>query len=484
MHNCSQISNEKGAALITALLALFLFTVLGLYMILNSTTGLYISDNFESQLQATHAALAGLNHARSLIRGLAFNDLLKGPDGAFDPSAPYVNQARSFGFRNPLPLAKALSLSIYDPSGDVADIPDDGLVNTGFYEGISGKQLIPITGIGLDAPDPNNAGSILLSRYFVKVTDNNGEASEIEGDLNDSPFIDGDGIAIVRSLGVAKTIPQTTGSVTRRNSIAVFEARLKRNSTWDLGPALVVLGPSANAVFGDMCEISGDVFPGIGTIDTLPGDSIILEEIIRASAEGRGIITGGGYPEPSVKEISLLVNANPDQSLLLDARYLWEFVHNQAPRMADTLFEGSQNWEGGSTPYLGAFDCTKPPNAPGQDPQITVVNGNLRVGGGCSGSGLLIVTGNFSISDSFAFSGLVLVIGSGNLTVDGSGEGIVGGLLIANLGNFHGTMVFGIPSVSINGNSRFIAQRELVRMAIGLLPASQISFREITNSDP
>jgi hypothetical protein len=483
--NCRcRLSGENGTALIITLLALFLFTVLGLYMTLNATTGLYISDNFESRLQATYAALAGLNHARALIRGLAHDDLLKGPDGAYDPSVSYMNRARSFGFRNPLSLEKALSLDIDDPSNDVKGISDDGLINTGFCDGMHGKELIPVKGIGLSAPNPYNPGAKLLSRYFVRITDNNGESSEIEGDLNDNPFSDGDGTVILRSLGVARTIPQATGSASRLNSTAIFEVRLKRPSTWNVGPAVVILGSTVNAAFSGVCDIAGDIFPGIGTIDTMPKDIAVPEDIIRISAEGFGIISGGGYPNPSVKEISSRLNSNPDQLLLLDPKYLWDFVHNRAPKAADIFFEGSQSWMEANTPYLGSYDCSKPLNAPGQDPKITVVNGNLHVTGGFSGGGLLVVTGDFSVSGPFAYNGLVLVVGAGKLSIDGSGEGIAGGLFVASLENHRGEIVFGTPSFSISGRSRFSAQRDAVKMAIGLLPASQISFREITNSDP
>jgi hypothetical protein len=479
-----QLSGEKGTALIITLLALFLFTVFGLYMTLNATTGLCISDNFESQLQATYAALAGLNHARALLRGLAHDDLLKGPDGTHDQSTSFVNRARSFKFRNPLPLEKALSVSIDDPLNDVKGISDDGLINTGFCDGMLGKELIPITGIGIFVPDPYNPGTKLLSRYFVKITDNNGESSEIDGDLNDSPFSDGDGTVILRSLGVARTIPQTSGSATRFNSIAIFELRLKRLSTWDVGPAIVILGSTVNAAFSGVCDIAGGVFPGIGTIDTIPEDTAVPADTIRTSAEGFGIISGGGYVNPSVKEISGRLNSNTDQSLLLDPKYLWDFVHNQAPRAADTFFEGSQTWVEGNTPYLGSYDYSKPPNALGQDPKITVVKGNLHVTGGFSGGGLIVVTGDFSVSGPCAYNGLVLLVGAGKLAIDGSGEGIAGGLFVASLENYRGEIVFGTPSLSISGRSRFAAQRDAVKMAIGLLPASQVSFREITNSDP
>jgi hypothetical protein len=109
MSNPPRPPDETGVALLIALIALSLFSILGLYMTLNATTGLQISDNHESYIQATYAAHSGLNHARVLLRGLAFNDLLKGPDGAYDENPSYLEEARSFKFRNPVPLAMARS---------------------------------------------------------------------------------------------------------------------------------------------------------------------------------------------------------------------------------------------------------------------------------------------------------------------------------------------------------------------------------------
>ncbi len=484
MKNSFGLPDETGVALLVTLIALLLFSLLGFYMILNATTGLHISDNYESQLQATYAALAGLNHAGALIRGLAFDDLLKGPDGAYNTSPAYLAEAKGYGFRHPLPLTTAHALNIFDPSLDVSGISDDGLISTGFYGGTNGIALIPMTGVSQVAPDPYGSGEILTSRYFVKVADNNGDASEIAGDSDDNPFVDGDGIVIIRSMGVAKTISDVTGLIPRLNSVAVFEARFKRRSTWNPGPALVVLGAGVNASFSGAYEISGGLSPGIGTIDTSPEDGVFPDQIIREAAGVGGSITGGGQPNPSVQEISGPISSNPDQALLLDPRYLRDFIQHQAPRMADYYYDGSQYWPDGSAPYTGSYDITKPVNAPGQDPKITVVNGNLQVTGSFFGGGLLIVTGDLSCSGPYAYNGLVLVIGSGSLIADGSGQGIEGGLFLANLASIGEEIVFGTASLSISGTSRFSSNRDAVKMAIGLIPASQISFREIAGLDP
>ena len=477
-------ANEAGSAFLITLIALSLMSLLALYVSLNASTGLQISDNYETQIQATYAALAGLNHARTLIRGLALDALLQGPDGTHSIDPSYLALARTFGFRNPLSLTLAHSLNILIPDLGAAALPDDGLISTGFHGGSSGTLLIPADGIGLQSPNPYRTGLMMNSRYFVKVTDNNGEPSEIAGDPGDSPFVDGDGAVIVRSVGLAKTFLQRTGSVSRLNSVAIFEARFKRLSTFDAGPAIVVLGNIISSLFSGDYEISGDVFPGIGTIDPVPGDEIRPDQIIRAAVGVDGNITGAGEPAPSIRDISGQIRSSRDQALLLNPAYLWNFVNTRAARFADAVFHGDQYWTDGNAPYIGAYDPSRPWNAPGQDPIVTLVNGDLYWNGSLSGGGVLIVTGNLVCSGAYRYSGLVLVIGSGSLTADGSGLGIEGGTFVVRLQNQDGSIVFGIPEISVGGISRFLANRDIVRMAVSLIPVSRTGFREIAGSDP
>ncbi len=478
------ISDASGAALLITLIALSLFSLLGIYMALNATTSVHISDNYESQLQATYAAQAGLNHARVLIRRMDFDNLLQGPDGTYDGSSSYRARAKSYEFRNLLSLSMAHSLNIFDPAQDVSGIPDDGLISTGAYGAAPGTVLIPATGIVQVAPNPYGPGDIVTSRYFAKVTDNNKETSEVTGDSDDNPFIDGDGVIIVRSMGLAQTISDITGSVRRRNSVAVYEARLKRFSAFDLDVALAVQGSQVHASFDGSCEISGGSFPGIGTIDTNPSDDIFPDQIIRAAAGEGGTITGGELPNPSIQDLTGQISADSDQSALLDPQFLWDFVNQRVQRAADDVYGSDQFWSGATAPYAGHYDTENPLNAPEQDPRLIIVNGDLTISGNFSGGGLLIVTGSFAYAGPFSYNGLILVIGSGNITADGSGSGISGGLFIANLSENGGNIGFGISSLSINGNSRIVANNDAVKMALGLIPPSQISFREIAGSDP
>jgi hypothetical protein len=247
---------------------------------------------------------------------------------------------------------------------------------------------------------------------------------------------------------------------------------------------MVVVGVPARVDFGGAFEISGGDLSGIAAIDPASGAGASPEQVIRAAASGIGDISGGGESSPSIRDVTDLIRSNPDQLLLLNPGYLRDFIRNQSPRMADSFYDGNQNWMGGSAPFLGVFDPAKPLNAPEQDPKITVVNGDLSVGGNLMGGGLLIVTGRFSCSGSFLYGGTILVIGAGDLSIAGSNCEINGGIYIANLTETGEEVSFGAPGISIIGNSRISSNKNAVQMAVGLIPPSQIGFREIAGTDP
>jgi hypothetical protein len=476
---------QDGIAVLIALIALLLFSLLGLYVSLNAATEVRISDNFESLIQAKYAAQAGLNHARTLLRGLDFNDLLKGPDGSYSSSLSYISEARSTAFRNPLSWTKALSLDLDFPADDLGGMPDDGVLSTGSVNGADGTVLIPLTGFSTAGNNPLDSGRAVISRYFAKVSDNNGEARELAGDPVDNPFFDGDGTILVRSMGVAGTIRESVGSEFRRNSVVVIEARYRRRSTLDLAAALVIEGSNVEVTFqGTSLSISGGAGPGIGTIDTDITDGISPDQIILAAA-GSGSITGGGSPGPSVVDITGLMRMDPEKALLLEPGYLWNLVTNVVPQAADCVYSGDQSWSGDGAPYLGKFDVEKPTNDPSQDPRIILVDGNLSLSGEVTGGGLLLVRGDFNCGPSFTYAGLILIVGTGRADITGFNRGILGGMLVAKVQSSGGVATFGEPAVSIGGNSTIVANVSAVRMALALLPPSQISYREVTSTmDP
>jgi hypothetical protein len=419
-----------------------------------------ISDNSESMLQARFAARAGIDHARELLRGLKFDDVLQGPDLTYD--AATIGAARALTFRNLADWNTLRKLTIADPTNDLNAVGDDGLLNA------SGTTLVPKNGIAL------STGGIVTSRYFLKVTDNNTEAAETAKDPNDNPFHDGDGTIIVRSMGVAKTLVDGSGASTRRNSVAIYEARFMQGSPFsDLGSPAVVIGSNISANFsGNAFKIIGNGSgPGIGAIDTNLNDSYDPASILKAATNGKGTISGNCPPpnDNCISDITNTVINDPSRSMLRDPAWLYDFVFNQLPGMADNMITNGS---------VGGVDLGTSTN-----PKITYVQGDLNATGGITGAGLLVVTGSCDMGGSIQFDGLVLVIGQGDFWAHGMNRGIYGGLIVANLTLVNGVPAFGLSTMfDIRGNSDISTfDGSLANMGSGLIPLKQVSFREIKN---
>ncbi len=482
----TRLAGEQGIAVLIALIALSIFSLISFYLAFGAKTEVTISDNYETQTQAVFAARAGLAHARELIRGLQYNDLLMGPDGTHNSGASYLALARTFAFRNPAPWATARTLDILSPAGSLSSFPDDGLVNTGKYGGTNGTILIPLTGIAETAPNPYGAGTVTTARYFVKVSDNNGEATELAADAANNPFFDGDNIIFVRSMGISQTIGQRVAGSIRRNSVAVVEAKFRMRTTFDLDAPFVVEGPnvvpSRNNLFdGNSFDIDGGAGnPGIATIDTNTADSISLESTLEGSLTKNQVDNiSGNCPDPCITDTTGTIVPGSDQELLLNPAYLWDLVYSVIPTFADAVYQGDQHWDSTTVPYLGRYDWTKPPNDITQDPRVTYVNGNLNMQGNISGGGLLVVTGQLSGGGSCIWNGLILVIGQGNLDMSGWNLGVHGGMFVTKLINNGGTIEFGTPLITISGNSNIVIHSDSIRMGMRLIAAEQLGYREI-----
>jgi Tfp pilus assembly protein PilX len=126
----------------------------------------------------------------------------------------------------------------------------------------------------------------------------------------------------------------------------------------------------------------------------------------------------------------------------------------------------------------------------GSAPVINVVKGDLSIGGGFSGAGILLVTGTLTMSGNPNYTGIILVIGKGVFIKNGGGNGTMdGAILVANMNDSSGTPIPlgtghapGSPTINWNGGGnasinydsctinslgqsfpyRTVAQRELI----------------------
>ena len=396
---------------------------------------------------------------------------------------------------NPLTWLTARSLNILNPASSVAGLPDDGIVNTGKYGTTNGTPLIPITGIALSSPNPYGSGDIITSRYFVKVTDNNGEVTErtsegVAPGQPDDPFRDADGTIIVRSMGVAGTIRETGGAAVRANSVSVYEMRFRRSRSFSFDSPLTLQGdtivPSASSMFnGAAFDIDGGSNNyGIATIDpNLANGTPVSQVTSQLSKAQEKKVTGKGG-QPSVGDITTQLTG--DALNLLNAGYLWNFVQYEVPTFADGIYQGKQSWSGNSQPYVGFFDPSKELTEPVQDPQVTLVNGDLDIGGGVKGGGLLVVTGKLSGSGSMTWNGLIFVIGKGEVDFSGMNVSMTGGLYVVNVQpDASGVPQFGTTKFTMSGESKFAVNSDTTKMSTVIIPPRQISFRQVNSlTDP
>jgi hypothetical protein len=479
-----RLKDESGIALVLVMIALALVTLFSAYLALTGVEELRTSDISESAVQARFAARAGIEHAREVLRGLTFNNLLRGTDGTYTNTADYLNAARLTRFRNLAPWSVFRSMDLANPSSSVSNLSDDGLINDGL-----GTVLIPQTGNFFSVTNPYGNGTLTTARYFLKVTDNNGDASEIARDAANNPFIDGDGMIIIRSIGVAQSIAEGSGGSARRNSVVVYESRLQQGNPFvDLGSPMLMIGNNINVNFAGNAYLinnSGSGY-GIATIDTNPSDAYSPAALISAATlNNQGLVKGQiqgncpSSPDHCIADITADVASDPMKQNLSDPEWLYDFVYNQVPSMADYVLADGARLTAGN---IGTVE----------NPKITLVNGNCSGDGDLHGAGILVVKGDLEFGGAIRWDGLVLVIGAGNFRATGMNDGIHGGLVVAGVAmGADGHAYFTesqtrINDLDIRGNSRISTYDGLMaNSGSGLIPLRQVAFREIVGGmDP
>jgi len=103
-------------------------------------------------------------------------------------------------------------------------------------------------------------------------------------------------------------------------------------------------------------------------------------------------------------------------------------------------------------------------------PKFTFVDGDVDLGPGNNGNGLLVVTGNLTMHGNTDFKGVIFVLGGGTVNRSGGGNGVIaGGIVIAKFGATGGFLA---PTFSTNGggNSTIQYDSKAVADATTVLP--------------
>ncbi|HEY0379145.1 MAG TPA: hypothetical protein VGC87_19675 [Pyrinomonadaceae bacterium] len=99
--------------------------------------------------------------------------------------------------------------------------------------------------------------------------------------------------------------------------------------------------------------------------------------------------------------------------------------------------------------------------------QLTFVDGDVDLGAGNQGSGLLVVTGKLTTNGNTNFKGVILVLGEGSVERSGGGNGVIsGGIVVAKFDKTSGG--FGRPTFTTDGGGNSLLQYDSKAMSEAL----------------
>jgi Tfp pilus assembly protein PilX len=487
-------NQERGMALLIALLALLLVSAIGMGMMYMSTTETSINANYRDTQQAFFAMRAGLEEMRDRMRINAVSPL------TVPTVMPATAAAGSIVY-----ITNPSASETVDPTSPTNTYFDDefchetftGISYTGVTTGVpcSGSAQAPpsaaVTTVASVAPFTGTSASLKYKWVRITLKQNGTFPSALVAPI-DATHPAGSQVCwntttsnevVLSSLPSgpyidcldAKSKGQQVGPVYIITALAYTPQGSRRIGQYESASVSITPPPAALALDGP--GVPNPIFSpipnsnnyavngndGSGTPPTPPApacpSSSAVVPAIGASATGvtqidlniptnrRGNYTGTPPPSPAASTPSVV-----DETAQLTGLYANPATLNSLVAILANSADVSINC-GIGTPCSGS-----PPYGTNANPQITYVNGDLSAGA-TSGAGVLVVTGSLLISGHFSFNGLILVIGQGIMTVSGGGDGtIYGQLFIANTNSqtspYAQLAAVGQPTLSWNGGGK------------------------------
>jgi hypothetical protein len=492
----SRANPELGSALLIAIFALMLISVVGIALLVSTGTDSALAGNYRNSTGAYYAALAGLAEAKARL--LPQNHPLPGfpvPNGGSvdvhqvvyilnprageavnptDPSNPYYDREYATEFAWGL---GGVTVQTTASMSSVAGLPAQ------FYKWV---RVNPVTEAALhldvDGQGANDQSTPLFSTGMgLNRTSTGAEAFEITA------------FAVMpdKSAKILQYVAVSGASAASPNLSSAAAGPLGYPAGLTLlGSSVQYTGPGNGNFYirgQDQCG-TNTLTPAIGFANS--GDAVGSSLTnIQAGAtpssnyQGAPAQAPGPPPVPSNQSIADVTNWIQPSWLTpsgLDA------VVQDITRSADVVINGNAS---GSTISSQAASMSA------SNPMIIVVNGDLNLNAWHnSGYGLLLVTGTLYYDPDATWEGLVLVIGQGDFvsTKHGTG-GIDGAVLVAKTRDSAGNLLPSLGAASfsqtgggansgrgINYSSCWISGQPGSPGALGLLPYKVLSFREIT----
>ncbi len=522
-------NSEKGFALLIAIFTLLLLTAIGAGMVAMTNTDTSISSNFRDEQSAYFAAKAGLEEVRDRFRSGASNTL---STNTYFTTSNLPGQTDGVLYiTNTSPATSGETITPWVTNGGASVYPDDEicseLSNMGTPcggSGPSGSWYLTTTDSTFYAPTTGSKLPWKWVRITAKTnltssgTSTTGSSlSSVDGNTAHASYrvcwTGAQEVAISNttyaSCAAYPATPTylpvyviTALAQTPSGSRRMVQAEAAMTTFPSIPGPLVFDGanpvyspPSSNAftVSGNNASAPGNANgPGascptgqpaeyaLGAVDTLPLPTPptlppSVNTLESDASKRANSYTGLGNPSGTTGTAS-----SGDVTSALGSLATVGGLENLVSSV--TLVAGNEGHVYGTNPTISNYGSVA-------SPQVIVVQGDLSVSGGLTGSGILLVTGNLTMSGNPSYDGLILVVGKGSVTKNGGGSGIVdGSMLIANLYNSSGallptTSAPGVPTLNWNGGGnttwnydscwstamstslawRIVAMREIIR---------------------
>jgi hypothetical protein len=434
---------EAGAALLIAIFALLLVSVIAISLVVSSGTDSALQSNYRSSTGSYYAALAGMEEARGRL--LWTNaDPLKSVAPGFFPD-----------LTNPTSPAISLNNALYivNQTGDAVDPTNLGNASTYPDTEFEKEFSIPVTAATVTKiPTVSGTGVGPGPLYkWVRITGATEKSLGLDVD-NDNDATDGTSLlyydaAHVGSDGKLRPglIKGPQGQATARQALeitalAVVPPNTQKLMQYVVTPltyglyfhaALVVPG---SAIVSPSIQYVGDQN---GTFKINGTDGSGLPPAIAGCTPNSGATTAFGvsdfFATANKDAVKSGIPATPAPGMSNNyvgqggAPSVDDVFVNGAMRSPDSLNGMVQKISSHADAYINKnateMDLASSGSMSQSNPMTLVVNGNLTINSNFTGYGLLVVTGDLVANADFGWKGVVLVVGSGNVVLGGGPGG-------------------------------------------------------------
>jgi hypothetical protein len=503
---------QAGAAMLIAIFALLLISVIAIALIVSSGTESALASNYRTSTSAYYAGLAGLEEARGRL-------LWRNPD--------YVNIAIP-GFMpasgNPSMTLPQVLYVINPMGGEVVAPTDLGNANTYPDNEYQQEFGIPVTSANVQIINSvSGAGGVPGPQFkWVRITPATEKSLKIDvdgsgGALNDTIPLNFESVnlapggSLKPGLVVTVAPNQTASQALEITALAVIPSSqkptqkllqyvvtpLKHGLYFHAAlviPGSTVVSPTVNFQGSQSGAFQVNGTDGSGFPPAIPGCAAGGPAMI-----GVGVSDFlGGPPPPNVTGVTSGIPSNPPpgfannyigQGVTPSVQDVFINAAMQSPTNLNNMVKTISQYADANINRNGT-EADMPAAMSQANPMTVVFNGTLIINSNFTGYGLLVVTGDLIANADFGWKGVVLVVGSGNVFLDGGPGGASefdGAMLVAHTMDTTVIPAAPLPALgSVNFNATNALSRGIyynscwIQMALRPPTYQILSFREIT----